>query len=109
MRDRIKLAEVKQILREIAEIAPGKSVELRVPPYAAVQVVDGPTHRRGTPPSVVELDEPTLILLVTGELSWAEAIRLGRISASGERSDLSWLFEQYKVRRSNEKTSSAGE
>ena len=67
----------------------GRSVEVRVPPYAAAQVVPGVRHTRGTPPAVVELDAETWIALATGELGWSEAVADGRIRASGERADLS--------------------
>jgi hypothetical protein len=64
-------------------------VELRVPPHVAVQVVAGPRHTRGTPPNVVETDAATWLRLVTGTLTWTEALRDGRVSASGNRADLS--------------------
>jgi hypothetical protein len=69
--------------------APGHSVEVRVPPYAAVQVVPGVRHTRGTPPAVVETDAETWIALATGALAWSEALAEARVSASGERTDLS--------------------
>lgn len=76
----------------IAARAPGRSLELRVPPYAAVQCVQGPRHTRGTPPNVVETDPLTWIRLAAGRLDWAEAVRTGAVSASGERADLAgWL------------------
>jgi hypothetical protein len=78
---------VKLLLDRLAADFPGRSVEVRVPPYAAVQCVEGPRHTRGTPPNVIETDARTWILLATGRLSWAEA--RDRISASGERADLS--------------------
>ena len=62
---------------------------MRVPPYAAVQAIGGTTHKRGTPPAVVEVDAATWIELGLGELAWADAERSGRLRASGERSDLS--------------------
>ena len=68
--------------------APGRSVEVRVPPFAAIQCVEGVRHTRGTPPAVIETDPATWIGLATGELSWSEAQHDGRISASGERADL---------------------
>jgi hypothetical protein len=68
--------------------APGHSVEVRVPPYAAVQVIPGVRHTRGTPPAVVETDAATWIALATGDLTWSEAERDGRVRASGERADL---------------------
>lgn len=69
--------------------APGRSVEVRVPPYAAVQVVPGVRHTRGTPPAVIETDPATWVALATGELAWPSAEGAGRVSASGERADLS--------------------
>jgi hypothetical protein len=69
--------------------APGRSVEVRVPPYAAVQVVPGVRHTRGTPPAVIETDANTWIAMAIGELSWSDAEAAGRTSASGERADLS--------------------
>lgn len=85
-------AAVKAILADLAARAPGHSVEVRVPPYAAVQVVAGVRHRRGTPPALVQLDARTIVGLATGHLTWADAEEAGRLRASGERSDLSDLF-----------------
>lgn len=79
----------KHFLAVLAERAPGASVEVRVPPYAAVQVIPGVRHTRGTPPAVVELDAATWIGLAAGELAWAEVEAAGRVRASGERADLS--------------------
>jgi hypothetical protein len=81
--------EVKRYLAALQERAPGRSVEVRVPPYAAVQVIGGGTHTRGTPRAVVESDAETWLSLATGELSWSEAVEAGRVRASGERADLS--------------------
>ena len=80
-------AAVKESLAAIASAAPGHSVEVRVPPYGAVQCVEGPRHGRGNPPNVVEADPRTWLALVTGQLSWVEAVRSGRLSASGTRTD----------------------
>ncbi|MFC5750375.1 sterol carrier family protein [Actinomadura rugatobispora] len=80
---------VRFLLDRLAELSPGRSVEVRVPPYAAVQCIDGPHHTRGTPPNVVEMDAPTWIALATGRLTWDEALKSGRIRASGARADLS--------------------
>ncbi len=85
-------AAVRYLLDLLAERAPGRAVEVRVPPYAAVQCVAGPRHTRGTPPNVVETDPVTWIRLATGRLTWAEAAADGRISASGVRADLSELL-----------------
>ena len=82
-------ARVKHYLAMLTERAPGRAVEVRVPPYAAVQVIGGGTHTRGTPRAVIETDADTWIALATGALSWADAIRSGRVHASGERADLS--------------------
>ena len=82
-------AAVKASLARLQEIAPGRSVEVRIPPFAAVQAVEGSTHRRGTPPAIVETDAQTWLALVDGSLSWADAKASGRLRASGERSDLS--------------------
>jgi hypothetical protein len=78
----------KHFLAVLEQRAPGRSVEVRVPPYAAAQVIPGVRHTRGTPPAVVETDAETWIALATGELSWPEARAAGRVSASGERTDL---------------------
>lgn len=81
-------ALTKHYLAVLEQRAPGRSVEVRVPPYAAIQCVPGVRHTRGTPPAVVEMDAETWIGLATGEIAWVDA----RLSASGERADLSeWL------------------
>jgi Bacterial SCP ortholog len=82
-------AAVKTTARWLAQHAPGRSVELRVPPHVAVQCIEGPRHTRGTPPNVVETDAATWLRLATGELSWDRALADGRVSASGNRADLS--------------------
>jgi hypothetical protein len=79
----------KHFLALLALKAPGRSVEVRVPPFAAAQVIPGVRHTRGTPPAVVELDGPTWVGLATGRITWSEAMAQGRIRASGERADLS--------------------
>lgn len=76
-------------LRTLAQDAPGHSVEVRVPPFAAVQCVEGPRHTRGTPPNVVETDPRTWLELATGALTWLDAVAAGKIAASGNRADLS--------------------
>ncbi|QKG23130.1 sterol carrier family protein [Actinomadura verrucosospora] len=80
---------VRFLLDRLAELAPGRSVEVRVPPHAAVQCIAGPHHTRGTPPNVVEMDAATWIGLATGRLSWADALAGHRVRASGSRADLS--------------------
>lgn len=79
---------VKHFLAVLGERAPGRSVEVRVPPYAAVQAVPGVRHTRGTPPAVVETDAGTWIALAVGDLAWHDAEAAGRLVASGERADL---------------------
>lgn len=82
-------AAVRLSLRTLAQDAPGRSVEVRVPPFAAVQCVEGLRHTRGTPPNVVETDPRTWLELATGILTWPDAVAAGRITASGSRADLS--------------------
>lgn len=83
---------VKHFMALLSERSPGNSVEVRVPPYAAVQAIAGVRHTRGTPPAVVELDADTWIALATGRLTWRDAEAAGRVNASGERADLSPLL-----------------
>ena len=87
-------AQVKQILKIVQEIAPGRSVELRIPPYAAIQCVEGGNHRRGTPPNVVEMSGHTLIKLVENPTYWEEFCYKGLISSSGTNTNLRDLFTQ---------------
>lgn len=86
-------AQVKELVRitagYFAQQHPGRSVEVRIPPYSAVQVIQGIRHTRGTPPNVIEMDGPTWLALSAGRLDWAAAVRSGRIRASGTRADLS--------------------
>jgi hypothetical protein len=78
----------RYLLLELERDAPGRSVEVRVPPVAAVQCVPGPRHTRGTPPNVIETDPVTWVRLATGRVSWDEAMRAGAVRASGPRADL---------------------
>lgn len=82
----------KALLRALATKAPGRAVEVRVPPVAAIQCIEGPRHTRGTPPNVVETDPLTWIALACGRLVWRDASDDGRLRASGERSDISGLL-----------------
>jgi hypothetical protein len=82
-------ALTKHYLALLAQRAPGRSVEVRVPPYAAVQCIEGVRHTRGTPPAVIETDPETWLALATGRLTWRDAVDGGRVRASGERTDLS--------------------
>ena len=79
---------VRYLLLSLEELAPGRSVEVRVPPVAAVQCVEGPRHTRGTPPNVVETDPLTWFRLATGRQRWDEAVLAGAVRASGPRADL---------------------
>ncbi|HEY1095585.1 MAG TPA: sterol carrier family protein [Glycomyces sp.] len=83
---------VRALLQALAKKAPGHTVEVRVPPYGAVQCVEGPRHRRGTPPNVVECQPLVFLLLATGRTRWHEALKTGKVSASGQRADLSHLL-----------------
>jgi hypothetical protein len=85
---------VKEILDLIKNISPGKSVELRVPPYGAIQCVAGSNHRRGTPPNTVEMSGQTLIRLINEPALWSTLCESGEVRASGLLSDLSNVFAQ---------------
>ena len=89
MRDRKVLDEVKSTLARLVAIAPGHAIEVRIPPYSAIQCGDGPKHTRGTPPNVIEMDADTWLHLAHGSITWADAMSAGKISASGARADLS--------------------
>ncbi|MDI6102847.1 sterol carrier family protein [Actinoplanes sp. NEAU-A12] len=80
---------VRALLTELSRQAPGRSVEVRIPPFGAIQCVAGPRHTRGTPPNVVETDPATWLLVATGRVQWNDAVHDGRIRASGVRTDLS--------------------
>ena len=83
---------VRYSLEEVTARAPGNSVEVRVPPFGVTQCVEGPRHTRGTPPNVIECDAATWLAMVTGQLSWADAVGAGRVAASGLRADLAALL-----------------
>ena len=83
---------VRFLLQLLRNRVPGRAVELRVPPYGAIQIVEGTSHTRGTPPAVVEIDPRAWLELCNGVRSWDELVKLGRINASGERSNLAPLF-----------------
>ena len=80
---------VRYTLQLLAERAEGNTVEVRVPPFGAVQCIPGPRHTRGTPPNVVETDAETWLALAAGRLKWADALESGTVHASGQRADLS--------------------
>lgn len=79
---------VRTLAELLAQQAPGRSVEIRVPPVVAVQAITGPRHTRGTPPNVVETDAATWLRIATGRVDFGEAVADGRIRASGNRADL---------------------
>ena len=83
---------VKYLLELLHKKAPGNSVEVRIPPFAAIQIIEGTTHRRGTPPAVVEINPEIFIKISLGEISWQDASDKGQIQASGLRTDLSEHF-----------------
>ena len=89
---------VKEILDLIKGISPGKSVELRVPPYGAIQCVAGSNHRRGTPPNIVEMSGQTLLKLINEPALWRSLCESGEVRASGLLSDLSNIFAQAAVK-----------
>lgn len=91
--DRATLATaVRYTLEELGIRAPGRSVEVRVPPFGAVQCIQGPAHKRGTPPNVTETDAQTWLGLATGTLRWAAVEASGALRVSGTRADLSGLL-----------------
>ena len=91
-KDPVIAAEVKEILNIIKELSPGGLVELRIPPYAAIQCVAGGNHKRGTPPNTVEMSGQVLIQLIKEPRSWHKLCAQGDIAASGINSDLSQIF-----------------
>ena len=91
-------ATVEEILELIEKISPGKSVELRVPPYGAIQCVVGSNHRRGTPPNTVEMSGQTLVRLINEPSLWSDLCESGEVRASGLLGDLSNIFTQAAVK-----------
>ncbi|MEO7350037.1 MAG: sterol carrier family protein [Terrimesophilobacter sp.] len=83
---------VRYLLQVLSDAAPGNTLEVRVPPFGAMQCVEGPRHTRGTPPNVIELDAATWIALATGSLTWSRALSDDRVAASGSRADLDGLL-----------------
>jgi hypothetical protein len=78
----------RYLLALLAARHPGRVLEVRIPPVAAVQCLPGPIHTRGTPANVVETDPVTWVRLATGRLSWADAVTSAAVHASGPRADL---------------------
>ena len=87
-------SRVKEILKIVQQLSPGNSVELRIPPYAAIQCVPGSVHKRGTPPNVVGMSGKTLIELINNPSNWVEFCSKGLISASGTKANLEDLFSK---------------
>lgn len=90
--------QVKEILKLIKELAPGNTVELRIPGYGAIQCVPGGNHRRGTPPNTVEMSGQSLIKLINEPSLWSDLCESGEVMASGVASDLSNIFIQAAVK-----------
>ena len=88
-RDPQIMSEVKSTLALLESKVPGRAIEVRIPPYAAIQCGEGPTHTRGTPPNVIEMNADTWLALAKGQTTWAAEISSGSISASGALADLS--------------------
>jgi hypothetical protein len=88
---------VKQLLKLLVDKAPGHAVEVRVPPYGAVQCIQGPRHTRGTPGAVVEMPPDLWIDLALGRRDWSAARETGKVRASGERTDLAPLLPLLQV------------
>jgi hypothetical protein len=91
------MAKVKEILAALSAVEPGHAIEVRIPPYSAIQCGTGPKHTRGTPPNVVEMSADVLFRLTTGELTWGSGVSTGEIHASGDRSDVSALFKKIRI------------
>jgi hypothetical protein len=83
---------VRYTLEELAARAPGRTTEVRVPPFGVVQCIEGPRHTRGTPPNVIETDPATWLALACGTETWTDAVGSGRVRASGQRADLTPLL-----------------
>jgi hypothetical protein len=86
--DHVFVMAVRYLLEELAEVAPGNSVEVRVPPLGATQCIEGPRHTRGTPPNVVEISPKVWFDLALGNLTWDQALAEHKVSASGVRASL---------------------
>ena len=87
---------VRFLLEELGSNHPGNSVEVRIPPYGAVQCIEGPSHSRGTPANVVEMDPGSWMELALGWITFEEVLVAGKLTASGNRSDLAGLFPIFK-------------
>jgi Bacterial SCP ortholog len=97
LREALRTA-VRYLVDVLAELAPGRTVEVRIPPFAAAQCIEGPRHTRGTPANVVETDPLTWLALATGRLDWPAAAASGKLRASGSRADISAYLPLITVR-----------
>ncbi len=93
----VRALAVRYSLEALTALAPGRSVEVRVPPFGVTQILEGTVHTRGTPPAVVETSPDTWLALVTGQLDWADAVASGGVVASGQRTDLAPLLPLVKI------------
>lgn len=93
----VRATAVRYSLEELASLAPGRAVEVRVPPFGAAQILQGTVHTRGTPGAVVETDASTWLSLISGLLEWDEAVASGAVVASGQRTDLAQLLPLVKL------------
>jgi len=89
---------VRYLLQLLTDQAPGNTVEVRVPPFGAVQAIEGPRHTRGTPPNVIEMDAATWLALATGSVAWSVALATGSVAASGSRADLTEHLPIFRMR-----------
>lgn len=89
---------MRYTLQALAERVPGRSVEVRVPPFGAIQCIEGPRHTRGTPPNVVELAPDIWLALAVGRHTWDAALAAGEVRASGTRADLARLLPVIRLR-----------
>jgi hypothetical protein len=89
---------VRYLLQLLTDQAPGNTVEVRVPPFGAVQAIEGPRHTRGTPPNVIEMDAATWLALATGSVAWSTALATGSVAASGSRADLTEHLPIFRMR-----------
>lgn len=93
----VRATAVRYSLEALASLAPGRSVEVRVPPFGVTQILEGTVHTRGTPPAVIETNAATWLSLVTGQLSWDAAVADGHVTASGQRTNLSGFLPLVKL------------
>ena len=86
--DEVTATACRFTLQQLQRLAPGRAVEVRVPPYSAVQVIAGPSHTRGTPPAVIEMTPEVWLALALGQMEWTKAVAEGLVDSSGHRANL---------------------